>query len=85
VYFVPGHPVLRTAMPELMKGLGVSTAGNIAMKWQQFQRRAMHNLKYGTKVRRVQAVAKPLLLAGLGAAMTYAAVRLLASKTTDKS
>ena len=27
VHFVPGHPVLRTAMPELMKGLGVEVPG----------------------------------------------------------
>src|SRR5262249_16959962 len=32
VHFVPGHPVLRTAMPELMKGLGVSEMGQAMMK-----------------------------------------------------
>jgi len=47
VYFVPGHPVLRTAMPELMKGLGVEIPGKAAMKWQQIERWGKHNLEYG--------------------------------------
>jgi hypothetical protein len=62
VYFVPGHPVLRTAMPELMKGLGVSMPGNAVMKWQQFQRSFQHNLKYGTIKRKVITVLKPILV-----------------------
>jgi uncharacterized protein (DUF362 family) len=37
VYFIPGHPVLRTAMPKLMGGLGVARAGKGIMKWQQFR------------------------------------------------
>ncbi|MCL4401140.1 MAG: DUF362 domain-containing protein, partial [Acidobacteria bacterium] len=41
VYFIPGHPVLRTAMPELIKGLGARVSGKGFMKWQQFQRWGM--------------------------------------------
>jgi hypothetical protein len=43
VYFVPSHPVLQTAMPELMKGLGVSWPGQAVMKWEQFERRGMRD------------------------------------------
>jgi uncharacterized protein (DUF362 family) len=68
VYFIAGHPVLRTAMPELMKGLGVSLSGNAMMKWQQFERWGMHNVEYGTPSRKVATIAKPLLVAGLAAA-----------------
>src|SRR5205085_11828064 len=48
VYFVPGHPVLRTAMPELMKGMGVRMPGEIVQKWQQFHDWGMHTLEYGS-------------------------------------
>lgn len=65
VYFVPGHPVLQTAMPELMKGLGVSWPGQAVMKWEQFERRGMHNVEYGTFKRRVITVAKPLFAASV--------------------
>jgi uncharacterized protein (DUF362 family) len=61
VYFVPGHPVLQTAMPELMRGLGVSWPGHAFMKWEQFERRGMHEVKYGTRMRRAITIAKPLL------------------------
>ena len=80
VYFVPGHPVLRTAMPELMKGLGVDTAGQAIMKWQQFQRWGMHNTEYGTTQRKSLTIAKPLVALGLiaaGAVAATAAVRAL--------
>jgi uncharacterized protein (DUF362 family) len=76
VYFVPGHPVLQTALPELMKGLGVDLAGNAMMKWQQFERWGMHNVEYGSSKRKALTVAKPLAAialaligAGLGAAL----------------
>ena len=59
VYFVPGHPVLQTAMPELMKGLGVSWPGQAVMKWEQFERRGMHNLEYGSVARKLMTIAKP--------------------------
>ena len=67
VYFVGGHPVLQTAMPELMKGLGVDLPGNAVMKWEQFERWGKHNLAYGTSARRIVTLAKPLL--ALGAAV----------------
>ena len=68
VYFIPGHPVLQTAMPELMKGLGVNFLGSAAMRWQQFERQGMHNLEYGTPARKVISIAKPLGLAALAVA-----------------
>ena len=76
VYFVPGHPVLRTAMPELMKGLGVSLPGNAVMKFQQFQRSFEHNVKYGTARRKTVTALKPLAVLGLlGFAVGIAAWR----------
>ena len=63
-YFVGGHPVLQTAMPELMKGLGVDWLGNAAMRWQQFERKGMHNLQYGNPKRRAISVAMPIVAAG---------------------
>src|SRR5215208_5734755 len=76
VHFVPGHPVLRTAMPELIRGLGVKLPGDLAQRWQQFERRGMHELQYGSRARRVRTLGRPVLLAAvlLGAA---AAVRSL--------
>jgi uncharacterized protein (DUF362 family) len=65
VTFVSGHPVLQTAMPELFRGLGVKMPGDIVMKWQQYQRRAEHDLKYGTLWRKSLTLAEPLAYAGL--------------------
>lgn len=65
VHFVPGHPVLRTAMPELIKGLGVKLPGQVAQRWQQFERREMHELQYGSRSRQLRAVTRPMLTAGL--------------------
>jgi uncharacterized protein (DUF362 family) len=66
VYFVPGHPVLREAMPNLMVGLGAKIPGNVIMKWQQFQRWGMSNLQYGTPERKVLTVLQTLgAVAGL--------------------
>ena len=75
VHFVPGHPVLRTAMPELFKGLGVNLPGKGMMEWQQFQRWGMHNLEYGSLRRQAATIAKPLAVAGL----IVAAVSVLAA------
>jgi uncharacterized protein (DUF362 family) len=72
VHFVPGHPVLRTAMPELMKGLGVKVPAQIAQRWQQFERRGMHELQYGSGSRQVRAVGRPVILAGAIAAGAWA-------------
>jgi uncharacterized protein (DUF362 family) len=74
VYFVPGHPVLQTAMPELMKGLGVSLPGNAMMKWEQFERWGEHNLVYGTPERKVRTIAKPIMAIGM-AVLTAVAVK----------
>jgi hypothetical protein len=71
VYYVPGHPVLQTAMPELMKGLGVDVPGNAMMKWEQFERWGQHNLKYGTTERRALTLAKPLLALGLSVGAAF--------------
>jgi len=38
VYFVPGHPVLRTVVPELRKALGVEAPGDPSPSWQQWER-----------------------------------------------
>lgn len=65
VYFVPGHPVLQTALPELMRGLGVNFMGNAVMKWQQFERWGMNNVVYGTTLHKAVTIAKPLAAAGL--------------------
>lgn len=81
VYFVPGHPVLRTAMPELMKGLGVYAPGQVAMKWQQFQRWGMHNVEYGSVSRKALTIAKPLAAVGLGV-IGVAALTALVRKLT---
>ncbi len=75
VHFVPGHPVLQTAMPELMKGMGVKTFGAAAMRWQQFEGREMHNLEYGSTRRRLATLAAP---AAAVAALTLAGVLGLA-------
>ncbi len=75
VYFVPGHPVLQTALPELMKGLGVSFPGRTAMRWQQFERWGMHNVAYGSPGRKALTLAKPLAAVSLligGVAMAAA-------------
>ena len=58
VHFVSGHPVLRSAMQELMKGLGVSLPGNAVMRWQQARQRGMHSLQYGTPMRKAATAAE---------------------------
>jgi uncharacterized protein (DUF362 family) len=71
VHFVPGHPVLRTAMPELMKGLGVNVAGQLVQRWQKFERRGMHELQYGSRSRRARAVVRPLLAVSMATASAF--------------
>ncbi len=82
VYFIPGHPVLQTALPELMKGLGVEFLGSAAMRWQQFERRGMHNLEYGTPARKAISIAKPLGVAALAVA-GFLGLRRLRKKITE--
>jgi len=77
VYFIPGHPVLQTAMPELMKGLGVSLPGNAMMKWEQFERWGKHNLTYGTGERKLKTLAKPVIAMGMAVLAVLAAKGLL--------
>src|SRR5947209_7889353 len=70
VHFVPGHPVLRTAMPELLKGMGVNLAGQTAMKWQQWERWGMHTTGYGSSLRKLAPLgAAALAFAGVMGAM----------------
>ena len=66
VHFVGGSPVLRNAMPELQKGLGVSMPGKAVMKFQQLQRWWMHDLEYGTRCRKAAAIIKPVGAIALG-------------------
>ncbi len=79
VHFVPGHPVLQTAMPELMKGLDANISGNALMKWQEFQRWGMHNLRYGSPLRKAATLAKPAAAAALTVAAGVA-IRALIRK-----
>jgi uncharacterized protein (DUF362 family) len=80
VHFVPGHPVLRNAMPEVMKGLGVNLAGKGMMKWQEFERWGMHNTQYGTSAHKAITVLKPLAGIGLVVGTVFAALALLDSR-----
>src|ERR1043166_4248838 len=77
VYFVAGHPVLQTAMPELVKGLGVDVFDKAFMKWQQFERWGKHNLTYGTSERRIKTLAKPVIAMGMAVLAVLAAKGLL--------
>lgn len=76
VHFVPGHPVLRTGMPQIFKGLGVNWPGKTIQKWQQYQRRKEHELHYGTPKRRFISVAKPALTTAALAAGVILASRV---------
>jgi uncharacterized protein (DUF362 family) len=78
-YYHGGHPVLRTAMPKLMEGLGVARAGKGIMKWQQFRGWGMHNMEYGSPRRKALTVAKLLAAVGLAVAGA-AAVTVMAKK-----
>jgi uncharacterized protein (DUF362 family) len=77
VHFVPGHPVLRTAMPEVMKGLGVEHMGKGMMKWQEFERWGMHNTQYGTTAHKAATLLKPLTGLALVAATVFGLTTLL--------
>ena len=89
VHFVPGHPVLQTAMPSVMEGLGLQYPGRAVMRWQQFERWGMSNVEYGTPARKVLAVAKPIAALGLAAAAVWGAAaitnRLLGDRNTNDS
>jgi hypothetical protein len=85
VVFVPGHPVLQTAMPELFRGLGVKLPGDIVMKWQQFQRRMEYGLEYGSWFRRAMLVAQPLAIAGVAIGASIFLKRLLDKRMEESS
>ncbi len=72
---------MQTALPKLMKGLGVNFVGTAMMKWQEFERWGMHNTEFGTPARRALTVTKPLLAAGL-VVIGIAALGKLIRKTT---
>jgi uncharacterized protein DUF362 len=84
VYFVRGHPVLQTAMPELMKGLGVDWPGRAMMNWEQFERRGMHELEYGTATRKAWALAKPLVAASVLVAGAVGVTKLIRSFAANR-
>lgn len=84
VHFVKGHPVLQTALPELMKGLGVEWLGTAAMKWQQFERRGRHAIDYGTTKRKAIAVGIPLIGAGLAIAGLIKLAAVLRNRDSDE-
>jgi uncharacterized protein (DUF362 family) len=77
VHFVPGHPVLRKAMPELLRGLGVKLPADLAQRWQQFERRGMHELQFGSRARQVRAASRPVLTLGFVAVAALALRKLV--------
>ncbi len=86
VHFVRGHPVLQTALPELMKGLGVEWLGAAAMKWQQFERRNRHMIGYGSTKRKALTIGVPLVGVGLAVAGIVGLAGLFnRNKTKDRS
>ncbi len=84
VYFIKGHPVLQTAMPELMKGFGVDWPGQAVMRWEQFERQGMHELQYGTASRKALAIGKPVLLTTVLVAGAVGLTKLLRSVVSER-
>ena len=84
VHFVPGHPVLRTAMPELMKGLGLKLPGTLKMKWEQVERQALHGLELGSPKRKVLAMGTPLAAGALAIASVLAGAYLLGKASAKR-
>jgi uncharacterized protein (DUF362 family) len=83
VHFVGGSPVLRDAMPELQKGLGVQALGSTVMKVQQLQDWWMHTLQYGTPLRKAAAIAKPLGALALTFGAAYVGAQLIKKLTSS--
>ncbi|HWE93837.1 MAG TPA: DUF362 domain-containing protein [Tepidisphaeraceae bacterium] len=77
VYFVPGHPVLRSAMPQLQKGFGASLPGQMVMKAQQWRHWLMDSTKYGSPTRKAITIGENVAGAVLGVAAFAGAVVLL--------
>ncbi|MGZ4972358.1 MAG: DUF362 domain-containing protein [Limisphaerales bacterium] len=80
VTFIPGHPVLRDAMPGMMRGMGVKIPGKLMMKGEEIQRAFMHNTKFGSTTRKIATVATPLAALGLGVAAALGARALVKSR-----
>lgn len=76
VHFVPGHPVLRNAMPELQAGLGVSIPGKVVEVGQQWRLWGIHATHYGTPARKAKTIATPIAIAGAALAGFIGAVVL---------
>jgi uncharacterized protein (DUF362 family) len=79
VHFVGGHPVLRDAMPELMKGLGVSMEEKLVQKWEQFQDQVKHAMEFDGGLKGALPILKPIAIAGAGIGIFYA-IKKLANK-----
>lgn len=77
VHFVGGHPVLRRAMPELMKQLGVGVEGKGIMKFQEFERYEMHSMRFGTREEKIRAIAEPAAAVGLALAALFTVAQLI--------
>ena len=77
VYFVPGHPVLGAALPELVKGLGIPVDGKMMLSWRKAERRAIRSARPIANCRKMVTVAKPLAVAGATAALLIALARRL--------
>jgi len=77
VHFVPGHPVLGAALPELVKGLGIRVEGRMMENWRRAERRAMRSARPFANRRKMVMVAKPLAVAGAAAALLIALARRL--------
>ena len=65
VHFVGGHPVLRGAMPQLLRGLGVELPAKAVQKAEQIERRVEHSLEFGGMARKAANYAAPAAVAAL--------------------
>lgn len=83
VHFVPGHPVLQTAMPALMDALGVALPGKAVMKWQQVEEWGMSSLRYGSLRRKGITIAKVAVALGLLTLAMGAVTRLATGALTE--
>jgi hypothetical protein len=77
VHFIPGHPVLGAALPELFQGFGIEAPGKIMSRWQKAEHRAARAGRNGAGRKKVLMVAKPLAALGAAAALFFALSRRL--------
>ena len=73
VHFVPGHPVLGAALPELFEGLKLR-GGKAMTQWRRAERKAIRPGHVPDR-RKVMLVAKPLAALGATAAFFFALTR----------